>query len=85
MSAGKPVYKIIAGPVKRSDECILKDQGGLGGYCAGCGLMLMKHETGPCPKCGAAKRTNKKPSEAGRILAVGYTRFTQYTGGNEKI
>jgi len=63
----------------------LRDQGGLGGYCAGCGLMRMKHEQRECPKCGDAKRTGTKPAEAGRIVAIGYTRFTQYTMGNEGI
>jgi uncharacterized OB-fold protein len=62
----------------------LTNQGPLGGYCAGCGLMRIKHER-TCPKCGEVKRTHEKPAPAGQIRAIGYSRFTQYTEGNEKL
>jgi hypothetical protein len=71
--------------MKTAEDCIMTDQGTLGGYCAKCGLMRMKHEKGPCPKCGETKRTNKKTPPAGQIFAVGHTRFTQYTPGNEAL
>lgn len=85
MKNGKPDYYIMKKSAPASAECIVRDQGGLGGYCFGCGLMRMKHERGPCPKCASTERTNSRPEPAGQIRAVGYTRFTQYTVGNEKV
>ncbi len=54
-------------------------------YCAGCGLMRMKNERGPCVRCNGTKHTQNKPEAAGTIRAVGITRFTSFTIGNERI
>jgi hypothetical protein len=63
-------------------EETLRDSGALGGYC-GCGLMRMKHERGACHRCGSTVRTSEKPAQANQIRAIGHTRFTQFTTGNE--
>lgn len=85
MKNGKPDYYVMKKAAPAGVECTVRDQGTLGGFCGGCGLMRMKHEKGECPKCGSTERTNIKPEAAGRIVAIGYTRFTQYTIGNEAI
>lgn len=47
--------------------------------------MRMKNERGPCVRCNGTKHTQNKPEAAGTIRAVGITRFTSFTIGNERI
>ena len=68
------------------NHIIATTEGRLAGYCGKCGLMLLSRER-KCTRCGtsAASRTQTKPEPAGAIVAIGYSRFTQYTVGNEKL
>lgn len=68
----------------RSNENTLTASGQLRGYCAQCGMMLIKHER-KCPKCECPDIVPNPPEPAGNILAFGITPFTRYSPGMEVL
>lgn len=65
-------------------DCTTVKIGPLKGYCTKCGLMQIKGDRRQCPKCGGTDSVPDAPRPAGNIHAIGMTRFTQYSKGNEK-
>lgn len=52
-------------------------------YCTHCGLMRMKSDRGPCPKCDGISFSEKRPPQ-GRIPAAVDMIDTKRTFGNYK-